>query len=155
MDGYRKKAKYLLEEDEIPSSPSAVATTESMHHHTTTPRRDASILLNNATERLSVPHPGAHFTNTTLFGNTTSNGFLRPNDQHAAQNLSRFIRPDAGRFSTTDKGSIWSNEPVSLESSILSSMIHDMDYSKQSSDSPDGPSTVSYTHLTLPTKRIV
>ena len=153
VDGYRKKAKYLLEEDEIPSTASAVTPTESMHHHTTTPRRDSSMLLNNAPDRLSVPHPGAHFTNPSLFGNTTSHGFLRPNDQHAAQNSSRFMRPDVGRSAATDRGSIWSNEPVSLESSILSSMIHDMDYSKQSSDSPDGPSIPamdlmeSYTHI--------
>lgn len=153
MDGYRKKAKYLLEEDEIPSSASAVAPTEPMHHHTTTPRHDAGMLLDNATDKMPVSHPGAHFANTTLFGNTTPNGFLRPNEHNAVQNLSRFMRPDTGRSPAIDRGSIWSNEPVSLESSILSSMIHDMDSSKQSSDSPDGPSIPamdlmeSYTHI--------
>jgi len=153
VDGYRKKAKYLLEEDEIPSSVPPI-----MAHGKPAPNPNENMFLPNIPDKLPASSSlNTGYADPVLLEHIPPNGVLRttrpnPNTPMAP---SHYVQSDSGSHLPTDTSNhvSWGNEPASLESSILTSMIHDLDSAKPSADSPDGPSIPamdlmeSYTHI--------
>ncbi|WFD04581.1 Transcriptional regulator of nonfermentable carbon utilization [Malassezia obtusa] len=127
VDGYRKKAKYLLEEDDIPSKMHQSISSESAH--------PAEMFVNNVPENITIANPPNAFASPNVFKPT--NGYPRAE----------------AKSSTSDSCAGSGFDPTWLEASILSSMLHDADSGLLNSDSPDVPTVPamelmdSYTHV--------
>lgn len=100
-------------------------------------------------DRGAVRQP--HYNSSSLFEAPPSSTFPRVDAPH----VSRFDGADTHSVppSAFDTNAAFGYDPTSLESSILSSMLHDVDASKPSHDSPDVPTVPAmdlmdnYTHI--------
>ncbi|WFD07304.1 Transcriptional regulator of nonfermentable carbon utilization [Malassezia vespertilionis] len=113
VDGYRKKAKYLLEEDDI--SP----TVQQPTLHMEAPPSGPDMFVNNLHENMAIPEASSF--SPTVFKQTSKD----------------FGRSEPSAAFAFDPKTAFGFDPTSLECSILTSMLHDADSSALSGDSPD------------------